>query len=130
VADCDTSRRLEHVLDRHAGGVPAIPPERCITGRVIDEFGIRQRHLQRGQHLLTMIVSLEAMFLSTFVMIGQNGADEKRQVIVDQQWRTVQEEEQQNETLLRLSNEILGLTKEIYTASTAAMPVSPMGEDQ
>jgi hypothetical protein len=56
-------------------------PARCITGRVIDEFGIRQRHLQRGQHLLTMIVSLEATFLSTFVMIGQNGADEKRQVI-------------------------------------------------
>ena len=44
-------------------------------------------------------------------MIGQNGADEKRQVIADQK-RTVQEEEQQNETLLRLSNEILGLTKE------------------
>jgi hypothetical protein len=63
------------------------------------------------------------------MMIGQNGADEKRQVVADQQWRTVQEEEQQNETLLRLSNEILGLTKEIYTASTAAMPLSPMGED-
>ena len=31
--------------------------------------------------LLTMIVSLEAIFLSTFVMISQNRADEKRQVI-------------------------------------------------
>ena len=51
--------------------------------------------------LLTMIVSLEAIFLSTFVMISQNRADEKRQVIADQQWRTVQEEEQQNEQLLR-----------------------------
>ena len=29
--------------------------------------------------LLTMIVSLEAIFLSTFVMISQNRADEKRQ---------------------------------------------------
>ena len=28
--------------------------------------------------LLTMIVSLEAIFLSTFVMISQNRADEKR----------------------------------------------------
>jgi uncharacterized membrane protein len=36
--------------------------------------------------LLTMIVSLEAIFLSTFVMISQNRADEKRQVIADQQW--------------------------------------------
>jgi uncharacterized membrane protein len=41
--------------------------------------------------LLTMIVSLEAIFLSTFVMISQNRADTKRQVIADQQWRTVQE---------------------------------------
>jgi len=69
--------------------------------------------------LLTMIVSLEAIFLSTFVMISQNRADEKRQVIADQQWRTVQEEEQQNERLLRLSNEILDLTKEIHAASAS-----------
>ena len=66
--------------------------------------------------LLTMIVSLEAIFLSTFVMISQNRADEKRQVIANQQWQTVQEEEQQNERLLRLSNEILDLTKEIHAA--------------
>jgi uncharacterized membrane protein len=63
--------------------------------------------------LLTMIVSLEAIFLSTFVMISQNRADERRQVIADQQWQTVQEEEQQNERLLRMSNEILDLTREI-----------------
>ncbi|MFG1813425.1 DUF1003 domain-containing protein [Kribbella sp. NPDC049174] len=72
--------------------------------------------------LLTMIVSLEAIFLSTFVMISQNRADEKRQVIADEAWRTVQEEEQQNERLLRLSNEILDLTKEIHAASAAATP--------
>ena len=63
--------------------------------------------------LLTMIVSLEAIFLSTFVMISQNRADAKRQVIADQQWRTVQEEDQQNKQLLGLSQQILGLTKEI-----------------
>jgi uncharacterized membrane protein len=50
--------------------------------------------------LLTMIVSLEAIFLSTFVMISQNRADSKRQVIADQQWRTVQEEDAQNKQLL------------------------------
>jgi uncharacterized membrane protein len=38
--------------------------------------------------LLTMIVSLEAIFLSTFVMISQNRADAKRQVIANQQWQT------------------------------------------
>src|ERR1700746_2042365 len=63
--------------------------------------------------LLTMIVSLEAIFLSTFVMISQNRADAKRQVIADQQWRTVQEEDAQNRQLLGLSQQILALTKEI-----------------
>jgi uncharacterized membrane protein len=54
--------------------------------------------------LLTMIVSLEAIFLSTFVMISENRADAQRQVIADQQWKTVQEEDRQNEELLDLSN--------------------------
>jgi uncharacterized membrane protein len=63
--------------------------------------------------LLTMIVSLEAIFLSTFVLISQNRADAKRQVIADQQWATVQEEDEQNKRLLELSEQILGLTKEV-----------------
>jgi len=63
--------------------------------------------------LLTMIVSLEAIFLSTFVMISQNRADAKRQVIADEQWTTVQEEDQQNKELLDLSRQILQLTKEV-----------------
>jgi uncharacterized membrane protein len=67
--------------------------------------------------LLTMIVSLEAIFLSTFVMISQNRADAKRQVIADQQWRTVQEEDKQNKELLDLSRQILALTKEVRALS-------------
>jgi uncharacterized membrane protein len=77
--------------------------------------------------LLTMIVSLEAIFLSTFVMISQNRAEAKRQVLADQQWRTVQEEgrqdaellklsrrqDRQNRELIDLSNQILSLTKEV-----------------
>jgi uncharacterized membrane protein len=63
--------------------------------------------------LLTMIVSLEAIFLSTFVMISQNRADAKRQVIADQAWKTVQEEDRQNKELLKLSEQILELTKEV-----------------
>jgi len=63
--------------------------------------------------LLTMIVSLEAIFLSTFVMISQNRADAKRQVIADQEWKTVQLEDQQNTELLTLSKQILQLTKEV-----------------
>jgi uncharacterized membrane protein len=64
--------------------------------------------------LLTMIVSLEAIFLSTFVMISQNRADAKRQLIADQQWQTVKEEDRQNQELLDLSRQILDLTTEIH----------------
>ena len=64
-----------------------------------------------------MIVSLEAIFLSTFVMISQNRADAKRQVIADQQWQTVEEEDRQNEELLELSHQILDLTKAIHAAT-------------
>ena len=63
--------------------------------------------------LLTMIVSLEAIFLSTFILISQNRADARRQVIADEQWRMVQEEDKQNIELLDLSREILTLTKEV-----------------
>jgi uncharacterized membrane protein len=72
--------------------------------------------------LLTMIVSLEAIFLSTFVMISQNRADARRQVIADQQWKTVQEEDKQNVQLLDISKQILALTEEVQhvTRSLAA----------
>jgi uncharacterized membrane protein len=63
---------------------------------------------------LTLIVSLEAIFLSTFVMISQNRADGKRQAFADHQWEFVQMEEKQNEQLLTLSNQILDLTKAIH----------------
>jgi uncharacterized membrane protein len=64
--------------------------------------------------LLTMIVSLEAIFLATFVMISQNRADERRQVLADHQWQLVQQEEVQNEQLLEMSSRILDLTKAIH----------------
>src|SRR5437879_11751031 len=75
--------------------------------------------------LLTMIVSLEAIFLSTFVMISQNRADAKRQVVADQQWKTVQEEDHQNKELLELSKQILQLTKEVRTLTDRHNSDSP-----
>jgi uncharacterized membrane protein len=71
--------------------------------------------------LLTMIVSLEAIFLSTFVMISQNRADAKRQVLADHQWDIVQTEEKQNEDLLDISNQILELTRSIHTLTTKSV---------
>jgi len=74
--------------------------------------------------LLTMIVSLEAIFLSTFVMISQNRADFKRQAAADLQWRMVQEEDDQNKQLIELTNRILELTKLIHahTQTTQSAP--------
>jgi uncharacterized membrane protein len=74
--------------------------------------------------LLTMIVSLEAIFLSTFVLISQNRADAKRQVIADQQWLTVQEEDHQNKELLDLSHQILDLTKAIHSMAAQIDPAA------
>jgi uncharacterized membrane protein len=78
--------------------------------------------------LLTMIVSLEAIFLSTFVMISQNRQDDARRHLADQEWRMVQSEEQQNVELIGLSNQILDLTKAIHQltlAHTAAVGGPP-----
>jgi uncharacterized membrane protein len=69
--------------------------------------------------LLTMIVSLEAIFLSTFVLISQNRADAKRQVIANEQWRLVKKENEQNIELIKLSNQILALTQEVRTMGAA-----------
>jgi uncharacterized membrane protein len=72
--------------------------------------------------LLTMIVSLEAIFLSTFVMISQNRADERRQILADNEWAFVQAEEKQNEQLLSLSRQILDLTTAIHTMTSQMTP--------
>jgi uncharacterized membrane protein len=69
--------------------------------------------------LLTMIVSLEAIFLSTFVMISQNRADAKRQVVANLEWKTVREEDRQNRELIDLSNQILELTKAIHSQTNS-----------
>jgi len=66
---------------------------------------------------LTLIVSLEAIFLSTFVMISQNRADQKRQVLADHEWEIVQIEESQNEQLIKISQQILDLTKAVHSAT-------------
>jgi uncharacterized membrane protein len=75
--------------------------------------------------LLTMIVSLEAIFLSTFVMISQNRADEKRQVLADHEWRKVQTEEQQNEQLLGVTSQILALTQAIQAMASVRTTAGP-----
>jgi uncharacterized membrane protein len=115
-------KRAENVQNRIADQITAFAGSMMFVYLHIIWFGswiiFRVEHYPYG--LLTMIVSLEAIFLSTFVMISQNRADAKRQVIADQQWQTVREEDRQNEELLHLSNEILNLTKAIHSYASAA----------
>jgi uncharacterized membrane protein len=80
--------------------------------------------------LLTMIVSLEAIFLSTFVMISQNRADAKRQAIADLQWQTVQDEDRQNQELLELSHQILEMTTAIHADATPRPAAASQKEPQ
>ena len=65
--------------------------------------------------LLTMIVSLEAIFLSTFVMISQNRADARRQVFADDQYKMIQDEKQQNIELIEQGKRIEQLTQSVLT---------------
>jgi uncharacterized membrane protein len=67
--------------------------------------------------ILTLAVSLEAIFLSTFVMISQNRTDEKRAVLASAAWDSVQREEKQNEELIDVSRQILDLTHAIHRST-------------
>jgi len=86
-------------------------------------IGFMVEHYPYG--LLTMIVSLEAIFLATFVMITQNRQEDARRHLADREWRMVQSEERQNEELIGLSNQILDLTKAIHELTKAHAAATP-----
>jgi uncharacterized membrane protein len=106
----DVQNRIADVITRFAGSMPFVYIHAVFFAAWIVS-GIES--FPYG--LLTMIVSLEAIFLSTFVMISQNRADEKREALADHQWQLVQEEKQQNEELLSISHQLLDLTKEVHS---------------
>ena len=54
-----------------------------------------------------MIVSLEAIFLSTFLLISQNRADERRQLLANSEWELVQQADKQNELEVKQNAELL-----------------------
>ena len=66
---------------------------------------------------LTLIVSLEAIFLSTFVMIGQNRQAAFQQAKAD---RDFVEQEQELKTNTDITSAIHALTKEIHARVTSA----------
>jgi len=119
----DVQNRIADLITRFAGSMPFVYIHAVffavwiVSGIEAFPYG-----------LLTMIVSLEAIFLSTFVMISQNRADEKRQVLADHQWELVQLEQQQNDDLLSLSHQLLDLTKEVHRMTSRVEElVSPGG---
>ena len=113
--------RIADTITRFAGSMPFIYVHIVWFALWI---GLRVEKFPFG--LLTMMVSLEAIFLSTFVMISQNRADDKRQVFADHQWMLVQEEEAQNEELLTISRQILDLTREIHRISSSLPSPGPV----
>jgi uncharacterized membrane protein len=116
----NTENRIADAITRFAGSMQFVYIHIIWFAAWI---GFQVEHYPYG--LLTMIVSLEAIFLSTFVMISQNRADEKRQVLADHQWEMVQDEEHQNEELLDLSNQILELTRAIHAMTAARVAANP-----
>jgi uncharacterized membrane protein len=111
----DVQNRIADAITRFAGSMTFVYLHVIWFGCWIG-FGVEKY----PYGLLTMIVSLEAIFLSTFVMISQNRADATRQVAANQEWQMVQEEDRQNRELLDLSNQILELTKAVHTYAAAA----------
>jgi uncharacterized membrane protein len=63
--------------------------------------------------LLTMLVSLEAIFLSTFVLISQNRYEERQHLVVDQHYS-------ETRLLEELLRENTRLTAEIHRVTTQA----------
>jgi uncharacterized membrane protein len=109
----NVQNRIADTITRFAGSMAFVYVSIIWFGLWI---GLRVEKYPYG--LLTMIVSLEAIFLSTFVMISQNRADEKRQVLADNQWKIVQYEQAQNDQLIELSKQILELTQAIHSVAT------------
>ena len=108
-------KRRANLQDRVADAITAFAGSMMFVYIHILAFAVWMLLLEKSPWpTLTLIVSLEAIFLSTFVMISQNRADAKRQVLADHEWEFVQAEEKQNEQLLDLSNQILDLTRAIH----------------
>ena len=68
--------------------------------------------------LLTMAVSLEAIFLSTFLLISQNRQDEARGVLADAEWKLVQKQEEENHLEIEQNKQLLELSRQIYELTT------------
>jgi len=116
IRDADVQNRIADRITAFAGSMP------CVYVHIALFAGWMLVLEQNPWPTLTLIVSLEAIFLSTFVMISQNRTDMKRQILADHQWELVQEEEKQNTELLALSHQILDLTRAVHELTLLHTP--------
>jgi uncharacterized membrane protein len=124
--------RAENIQNRIADHITAYAGSMHFVYLHIALFAIWMLAIEKSPWpTLTLIVSLEAIFLSTFVMISQNRADDKRQVMAAAEWKSVQLEEKQNEQLIDLSEQILQLTNAIHELSVehAGRPGPPATQE-
>src|SRR6187401_3371055 len=84
----NVQNRIADTITRFAGSMAFVYVSIIWFGLWI---GLRVEKYPYG--LLMMIVSLEAIFLSTFVMISQNRADGRRALLAAQEYQAVQLEE-------------------------------------
>src|SRR5688572_23813962 len=70
--------------------------------------------------LLTMIVSLEAIFLSTFVLISQNRIEERQQAVAEHHYAETTLLERLLRENTRLTEQVHRLTEEIHGVVRAA----------
>ena len=109
----NVQNRIADTITRYAGSMG------FVYAHVVLFFVWMVRFERSPWPTLTLAVSLEAIFLSTFVMISQNRTDEKRAALASDAWRAVQREERQNEELLRMSKQILELAHAIHELTVA-----------
>ena len=107
----DVQLRIADAITSFAGSMPFIYIHAVIFGVWCATGGFGHDPFPFG--LLTMIVSLEAIFLSTFVMIGQNRQAKIADVKASHDFM---EQEQELHLNTELTKEIHALVKELHGA--------------
>jgi uncharacterized membrane protein len=123
--------RAQHLENRVADAITGFAGSMSFVYLHVALFASWMVWLERSPwSTLTLAVSLEAIFLSTLVMISQNRADARRQVLADHQWEFIQMEELQNEELLRQSNQILEMTRALHALAESVTGTAIRPEDE
>jgi uncharacterized membrane protein len=113
--------RIADAITAYAGSMPFVYVHILI-------FAVWMIYIERNPWpMLTLIVSLEAIFLSTFVMIGQNRQAAFQQAKADHDFA---EQELELKTNTQLTQEIYALTTELHRRllrETRAHDSGPVG---